>query len=126
MKRKPANETGEQNTEQQPSGQQSNPAAPPAAAKADVQKLREETVDEIERLESEIEDLRAENEELRSEKDELREALAKIDRLVNKVYEMGATRDGEPPLNSDMTHMMPENKEDDGEIPIPFGGENDG
>lgn len=106
---------GEQN-----SGGQSNPAAPPAASKADVERVRDDAADEIEDLRSEIEDLHSENEKLREENEDLRESVVVLDQLVNYVYQYGACRESTRKFNEDMSHVMPENQESDDEVPLPF------
>lgn len=120
----------QQNTTGQENSQQNTMAAPEAASKRDVeeaeqkaQEAKAKATEEAQRVEQA---LREEIEELRMEKKELREALVRVDQLVNKVYELGATKDGEAPFNPEMSHMMPENEPDADQVPVPFGGDDDG
>jgi len=108
----------------QSGNQQGGMAAPEAAAKADVEKLREDHAVEIEDLRARIDELQEEAESLRAENEALRDFLKDIDRLLNKVYELGATEDGEPALNPEMPHVLPENQEEDGpSVPFAQGGD---
>ena len=110
----------------QSGNQQSGMAAPEAAAKADVEKLRDDHQQEIEDLRARVEELQQEAQSLRAENEALRDFLTDIDRLINKVYQIGATEDGEPPLNPEMPHVLPENQEEDGPS-VPFArGDSDG
>jgi predicted nuclease with TOPRIM domain len=65
---------GEQKNNQQRQ-KEGGMAQPEAAAKADVDRLRDETVDELEELRAEKEELRNEIEALRADNEELREAV---------------------------------------------------
>jgi len=49
--------------------------------------------------------------ELREEIEELEKQVEMLDRLVNKVYEIGQTCKGEPELNPDMPNVVPANRE---------------
>jgi hypothetical protein len=109
---------------------------PEAAAKRDVEEAERKAEGAHERAEEVHAELAAEIEEVQDQ-------VAKLDLLVNAVYRMGATRDGEPPLNDEMPHVVPENQEDgrempsgdqeassesDGEgngVPLPWAGESD-
>jgi regulator of replication initiation timing len=108
----------------QSGNQQSGMAAPEAAAKADVEKLRDDHRQKIEDLRVRLEELQQEAKDLRAENEALRDFLKDIDQLVNKVYEYGATEDGEPPLNSEMPHILPENQTEEGpEVLFTRGGD---
>jgi chromosome segregation ATPase len=129
MKRTTGSET---ESEEQSEEQGSTMAAPEAASKRDVQEAErkaDEATTRVETLERRVDVLEDEKQKLQEENEELRSVVAKVDRLVNVVFKKGATRDDEDPLNPEMPHMAPENRDDDddGAIPIPFGvGENDG
>jgi hypothetical protein len=106
----------QQNTNQQNSQENMNQmSAPEAASKRDVQEAerKAETADEKadEAKEMARSEAQAVHADLKARIDELEEQVAMLDRLVNKVYEIGATGDGEPPLNPEMPHVAPENRE---------------
>jgi hypothetical protein len=118
MKRNPRDGTnGEQSNEQQAGGQQSNGAAPEPASKRDAQEAerkaeeaKAKAVEEAERV----------HQNLRSEISDLRERVAVLDQLVNNLYQSAQCREEDRRFNEDMSHVMPENKEDGGDESAAF------
>jgi septal ring factor EnvC (AmiA/AmiB activator) len=124
-----------QQSKQQENSEKTEMRPPEAASKRDVEEAERKAEKAEEKARNEVESLREEIEELREEKEEMREVLASVDQLVHAVYQKAATRKGEPPLNQEMPHMHPDNRDDGGseesqpgstDVPIPdVGGESD-
>lgn len=103
-------------TNQSEQSEQNNQMQPPeAASKRDVEEAErkaeqaEEKADEAQDMaKTEAEQVHA---ELREEIDTLEEQVGMLDRLVNKIYEIGATGENGGPLNPEMPFVVPENRE---------------
>lgn len=101
---------------------------PRAASEQQVEDVRSEVEDVSQYIEEVQNGLTQEVTDLRLRVEEQQEQVEKLDRLVNALYRMAATRDGEPPLNSEMPHVVPENREEDaqtGEVMLEVEGEGD-
>jgi hypothetical protein len=103
-------------TDQQDSQQNTNQmTAPEAASKRAVEEVerKADTADEKAENAKDMarEEAQAVHADLKARIDDLEEQVLMLDRLVNKVYEIGSTRDDEPSFNAEMPHVAPDNRD---------------
>lgn len=127
MRPKNNNSDGQEQRANEQSGE-TGMQGPRAASERAVQEAERKAEDAHQHADDVHKELQEEVTDLRFRLEEQREYIEKLDRLLNAVYRMAETREGENPLNAEMPHVVPENREEDaqtGEVMLEVEGETD-